>query len=435
MKRPNYERLERLKKELDEAIANADLEVGKAINGGSNINELVESLQIYQAELEIQNVTLEENNHEIELLSRYYSLLFSESPIACLIVNKRMDILDANKQADLLFEAYEFIDKNKPTLSAILDQQNRAEFHRAIAAISEYKEPVKIKLEVDHKTQRIYFNVHIALLEDELADNKYIMFLEDITKAVVQDDLIKRTQKLEALGKFTGGIAHDFNNLLGIINGYSDLMADQCKDDERLKRSVQHIKHAGERGASLVAKLLKFSKSEQHSFFSDERKVVNLNELITNALDLVGKSIHSDIILDTLYGGDLWPVYIDESDFIDALINLAVNASHAMEQSGRLHIETTNVHLNLEKAKSIGVATGDYVCLLVKDSGTGIEEDIVAKIFDPFFTTKPDIGSGLGLSQVYGFIKDSKGGVEVKTKLNQGSTFFLYMPKYQVNDI
>ena len=248
---------------------------------------------------------------------------------------------------------------------------------------------------------------------------------EDITASKEAEETLRRTQKMDALGKLTGGIAHDYNNMLGVVLGYSEHLKDLLEEHPDMQKYADKIIHAGERGAKLTKKLLFFSNN-----ISSDISVVDINTVLTEEQDMLEKTLTARIKLAIKLSKDLWPVYLNESELEDAILNLSINAMHAIEGNGNLTIHTSNVTVDKSFAETLGLLSGDYVVLSIEDSGCGMDESTKARIFDPFFSTKGTGGSGLGLSQVYGFIKRCNGAVAVETELQQGTRFTLYFPRY-----
>jgi len=248
----------------------------------------------------------------------------------------------------------------------------------------------------------------------------------DVTESVHAAETIRRSQKMDALGKLTGGVAHDYNNMLGVVLGYSELLKDRLNEQPKLQAYVDKITHAGERGAKLTKKLLAFSKTK-----SSDVKKFYINTLIREEQHMLEKTLTARIKLELKLQENLWPVYLDESELEDAILNLSINSMHAIENNGQLTIETGNVQINTTDTEKFGLEAGDYTRLSITDTGCGIDEVSKEKIFDPFYTTKGEKGTGLGLSQVYGFITRCGGAITVDSKISQGTTFTLYFPRYQ----
>ena len=229
---------------------------------------------------------------------------------------------------------------------------------------------------------------------------------------------LQSVQKMEAIGRLAGGIAHDFNNLVQAIGGYTEILLRQLRDDDPLRRNAEEIKKAGDRAAALTRQLLAFSRQQvlQPSLLDVNRVVQHVEQLLTR---LIGE----DIELRTYLAEDLWPIKADAAQLEQVLMNLAVNARDAMRDGGLLTIETANVELTRsEEGEPFVVVAGPYVLLAVTDTGTGMNAETKARAFEPFFTTKaPGQGTGLGLSMVYGIVKQSGGYIWVDSELGAGT--------------
>lgn len=253
--------------------------------------------------------------------------------------------------------------------------------------------------------------------------------VQDITARVIMEESLRRTEKMDALGKLTGGIAHDYNNMLGVVLGYTDLLESMVSDQPRLANYVLKIRHAGERGAQLTAKLMTFSRQK----ISDAERL-DINALLLAAQDMLEKTLTVRIKLVLDLANDLWPVWLDNSDLEDAIINLSINASHAIDGSGQLTIQTRNDILDEKSARRLQLPVGEYVRLSVIDTGCGMDAITREKIFEPFFSTKGSSGTGLGLSQVYGFVERSRGAIEVSSEPGHGTEITIYFPRYMEAD-
>jgi CheY-like chemotaxis protein len=232
---------------------------------------------------------------------------------------------------------------------------------------------------------------------------------------------------MEAVGQLTGGIAHDFNNLLTVILGnLSWLERDLPTRQTRLRRYVQAATRGAERGATLVHRLLAFARRQPLA-----PRSIDLNRLVIDTSELLRRTLGENIALETVLAGGLWMTRADPVELENALLNLVLNARDAMGGSGRLTIETANVHLDENYAAAHEEVTpGQYVMLAVTDTGSGMTEEVRRSAFDPFFTTKGESGgSGLGLSMVYGFVKQSSGHVKIYSELGYGTTVKAYLPR------
>ncbi len=229
-----------------------------------------------------------------------------------------------------------------------------------------------------------------------------------------------RSQKMEALGQLTGGLAHDFNNLLTAILGATDLGLRNIADEEKLKRMLEGIRNSAQRGASLTKQLLAFARAQPL-----EIRQIDLKAFLADVTMLVRPSLRSDIELVTEISDQLWPADTDAGALELAILNLAFNARDAMKEGGKLRIGAENVVL---KGKPEGLK-GEHVALRVADTGTGMSAETMERVFEPFFTTKSfGEGTGLGLSQVFGFTKQIGGAVTVESEAGKGSTFTIYLP-------
>jgi signal transduction histidine kinase len=237
---------------------------------------------------------------------------------------------------------------------------------------------------------------------------------------------LARAQRLEAIGQLTGGVAHDFNNLLTVVIGNLELIAQARGDAEKIERLAQSAVKAARRGEHLVRQLLTYARRQ-----ISHPQTVNLNQLITNIENLIHRVIGEQIEVVSMLSPALAPVQIDPAQFETAMLNLAINSRDAMPSGGRITIETRNVTIDRQgAADDAEVTPGPYVMIALGDSGTGMTPTVQERAFDPFFTTKEaGKGSGLGLSQVYGFVKGAGGYVKIHSELGIGTTVTLYLPQ------
>ena len=239
------------------------------------------------------------------------------------------------------------------------------------------------------------------------------------------EEQLLQSQKMEAVGQLAGGVAHDFNNILTAISGYADILAEDLADSPRQLEDIEEIRKAARRAAALTRQLLAFSRKQVL-----EPRIINLNDVVLN-LDKMLKSLMSENIeLKTLLAPDLKATRADLNQIEQVIMNLAINSRDAMPDGGSLTIETANVALDQEyAARHVSVAPGDYVMIAVSDTGCGMDEKTKARIFEPFFTTKPaGRGTGLGLSTVYGIVKQTGGSIWLYSEPKKGTTFKIYLP-------
>jgi len=248
---------------------------------------------------------------------------------------------------------------------------------------------------------------------------------QDITGRKRLEEHLRRSQKLEAVGRLAGGIAHDFNNLLTVINGFSEMVLRglDSPDPVRIASQVQEIRKAGERAASLTRQLLAFGKRQVQT-----RTRVNLNEVIEETRRLLGRVLGEDVEIETELCPDLGPLHVDVGQIEQVLMHLVLNARDAMPDGGTLTIRTRNAIV--ETPPEEDVPPGNFVVLAVEDTGMGMDEASRIRAFEPFFTTKEfGRGTGLGLATVHGIVKQSNGFIEVYSELQRGTTFKIYLPR------
>ena len=245
------------------------------------------------------------------------------------------------------------------------------------------------------------------------------------------EEKLRQSQKMEAVGQLTGGLAHDFNNLLAGISAALELIEKRIaqgrlKDVDKYMATAQG---ATKRAAALTHRLLAFSRRQ-----TLDPRPTDVNSLIIGMTELIQRTVGPSIRLKTVTAAELWPALVDASQLENALLNLCINARDAMPDGGRITVETANRTIETPAARALDMPAGEYLCLCVTDTGTGMSAEIIAKAFDPFFTTKPlGQGTGLGLSMIYGFTKQSGGQVRVHSQVGQGTEMCIYLPRYRGN--
>jgi len=258
-----------------------------------------------------------------------------------------------------------------------------------------------------------------------------IRIAEAIAERKHAEEALRQSQKMEAVGQLTGGIAHDFNNLLTGIIGSLELLEVRLRQGRtsEIHRYVGAAQGASKRAAALTHRLLAFSRRQ-----TLDPRPTDVNRLVMDMEELIRRTVGPQITLEVVTAVGLWQALIDASQLESALLNLCINARDAMPEGGRITIETANKWLDDHAAKERDLPPGQYLSLCVTDTGSGMTPDVIARAFDPFFTTKPiGQGTGLGLSMVYGFVRQSGGQVRIYSEVGCGTTMCLYLPRHYGN--
>jgi PAS domain S-box-containing protein len=251
---------------------------------------------------------------------------------------------------------------------------------------------------------------------------------EEMARRRQIEETLRQAQKMEAIGQLTGGVAHDFNNLLTVIMGNLENLQRRLGAGHELQRLAEAALGGAARAAQLTQRLLVFSRRQPLA-----PEIVSLNKLVAGMSDLLRRTLGEPVAIEIVLAGGLWNAFIDTNQLENALINLAVNSRDAMPDGGKLTIETANCYLDEAYcAMHDQLSPGQYVGIFVTDTGSGMPEEIVGRAFEPFFTTKGiGQGTGLGLSQVYGFLKESGGHVKIYSEVGQGTSVKLYFPRHR----
>ena len=357
-----------------------------------------------------------------------YQVLFDKTADALLIIEGN-NFVDCN-QATLDMLGYdskqELYNTHPSKLSPELQPDGQTSEHKADIMIQTAFKNGSHRFEWNHKRKNDeVFPVEVLLTAIPSDDSNLLHVVwRDITNRKQQEEMLRRSLKMDALGKLTGGIAHDYNNLLGIISGYSELLATRVSDDIVSTKYVNDIQHAAARGTNLCRKLLAFTRQK-----TTETTVCNINNLLNDQQLMIEKTLTPKINLVYELEQNIWPIVLEENDLGDCIINICINSLHAMESGGQLTIHTNNEFINETNAKELDLKTGHYVVLSISDVGHGMNEETLANIFDPFFTTKGELGTGLGMSQVFGFVQRSGGAIKIFSEVHHGTRVILYFPR------
>ncbi len=350
-----------------------------------------------------------------------YRQLLEQAHEAILVLDVSGRVLEANRAAEKLFDQPHQVIIGNPLDSFIAPAQV-LELHKLLAA-----DPAgltELQLPCANGRER---RIEVSTARVPLAGEAIILLIaRDITERRLLEQQLRQAQKMEVVGQLTGGVAHDFNNILTVIIGQIELISETVSRDTLLASLASSIDEAAERGAQLTQRMLAFARKQPL-----QARTLDLNEIVARMAPMLQRTLGEDIAVRAIPAEGLWQAVADPSQVEDAILNLAVNARDAMPRGGHLSIETANASLDEAYAvQNFEVTPGDYVVLTVTDTGTGMQQEVIERAFEPFFTTK-DVGqgTGLGLSMVYGFIKQSGGHVKIYSELGHGTAFKLYLPK------
>ncbi len=355
------------------------------------------------------------------------SSVISTAPDAIVTIDDRGVIQSFSNAAEMLFgyAAGEVIGRN---VSMLMPQPHRSKHDGYLARYRRTGEKRIIGIGRQVEAQRkdgTIFPVELSVGEVQLGATRiYTGFIRDITARAKMEQELRHAQKMEAIGQLTGGLAHDFNNMLTVIAGNLEMLEDRLTNADHLSLLTE-AQEAADLGAKLAGRLLAFGRRQPLN-----PKPINLSELAAGMADLLSRSLGEVVRLETRLAPNLRTTMADPGQVENALLNLAINARDAMPEGGRLLIETSEVEIDEEAlAVHAEVEPGSYAMLAVTDTGVGMTPEVRQRAFEPFFTTKgPGGGSGLGLSMVYGFVKQSGGHVQIYSELGHGTTVHIYLP-------
>jgi two-component system cell cycle sensor histidine kinase/response regulator CckA len=315
--------------------------------------------------------------------------------------------------------------KSRPVLDFIADEDRPIVSENIRQRIEGKVQSLRYSLRMKHREGRIvHVEVHGTITEQD-GKPAIIGVLMDMTEQRRTEEQLRQSQKMDAVGRLAGGVAHDFNNLLTIINGYSEMIADELPPGTPMRQSVEEILNAGERAANLTRQLLTFSRQQVLMPVT-----LNLNDRFRDMENMLCRLIGADVDLKFVEARQIWPIRADAGQIEQVMMNLVVNARDAMPHGGKLTVESSNVELDdTYVTMHPDAQPGQYVMLAVSDTGCGIDKPTRQRIFEPFFTTKGDRGTGLGLSTVYGIVREAGGHIEVYSELGLGTCFKVYFPR------
>lgn len=319
--------------------------------------------------------------------------------------------------------AEELIGEGAAILQKDTDQQSK---HLAVQTAMSKGESLQVLFNSTRKDGSHFTNeLSLSPFHDSHGSlTHYIGINRDVTLKQASEERLQRSRKIEAIGQLAGGVAHDFNNLLSVITGNLELL-DMKLQDEQLRDYFDKADSAARMGARLTRRLLSFARQGQL-----EPKVLDANEHIIAAVELLHTTIGEHISLVTDLSDDLWSIEADASEIENTVVNLLINARDAMQTGGEIVIETRNVTLGPDDAEvAFGLSEGHYIVLSVSDTGEGMNDEVLARVFEPFFTTK-DTSTGLGLASILGFAQQSGGDVHVSSEPNEGAVIKVFLPAH-----
>jgi PAS domain S-box-containing protein len=384
--------------------------------------ELVEANSRLQGEISERRRIAEAYRETNETLGA----VIEATPFAIICLDPAKRVLIWNRAAESMFgyraveivgEVYPLVpDEERAAFTQLYDRAAAGEVLRDIPALRRRKDGTLIEISFAG-----------APLYDEAGGLRGVIYmLEDVTERNSSQRQLRQAQKMEAIGQLTGGIAHDFNNLLTVILSSLDLMEEIRSLPSDAPPLLNTARNATLRGAELTRRLLAFARKQTLA-----PELLDINRLLPDLTNLLRRTLGEHIAIDAVTQPDLWSAVADPSQLENAIVNLAVNARDAMPGGGRLLIETANVQLDDHyAAQHAEVKAGDYVMVAVTDTGTGMTREVAERAFEPFYTTKAvGHGTGLGLSMVYGFVKQSGGHIKIYTEPQHGTTIKLYLPR------
>ena len=360
--------------------------------------------------------------------------LMESAPDAIVLVDEQGNIVDSNKQAEILFQYSKselctmvIEDLIEESLQDIHRKSREQYFSNSLKSYNNTRYDVETR---QKDGTMVPVDISVSML---ISDNrKYsVCILRDISDKKALDNQLRHSHKMEAIGKLTGGIAHDFNNILGIIIGNLEMAINLDVGMEKRVSFLNKCMNSALRAADLTKRLLAFSRKQSLS-----PQIVNINDSINELGEILHRTLGRNIDIVSNLQANIWNIHVDTVELENAIINLAINSRDAMPEGGKLFINTSNFITDKAESYTGSLApTGEYIKIEISDTGCGISNNDINKIFEPFFTTKrKNEGTGLGLAMVYGFIKQSSGFIKVSSEPGKGTTFTILLPHYYSAD-
>jgi PAS domain S-box-containing protein len=355
-----------------------------------------------------------------------YRALFDRSLDCVYIHDFEGNFIDANESALKLlgYDKDEIRDVN--FVSVVSEDQLPRVLEEAKKFIEAGRQKRPAELTLKHRNgQPVHVEVAASIIHKSGKPYAVLGIARDLTGRKQMEEQLIRSQRLESVGRLAGGVAHDFNNMLSVIIGYAEMAIDELEPGHRLRADIQEILSSAKRSADLTRQLLAFARRQPL-----EMAPLDMNQIIQGFMKLLRRTLRENIAIETRFAQSLDPIYADIGQIEQVIIKLAVNAQDAMPHGGKLTIETSGIVLeNDPSGKDVDVLPGPYVQVKISDTGIGMRQEVMERIFEPFFTTKSlDRGSGLGLSVIYGIVKQHQGHITVESEPGKGTAFSLYFP-------
>lgn len=386
--------------------------------------------EVLEARVAERGTQLETRSAELrESENRFRLLVEAATDYAMFLLDPAGNVVSWNPGAERIkgYTASDIIGRHFSVFYAAEDQQSGLPAKLLAGAKATGRSEVE-GWRVRKDGTKFWASVVIAAINDQ--DDELIGFAKitrDLTERRNAEERMRQAQKMEAIGQLTGGVAHDFNNILTVISGNLETVLRHLPNGAaNLERSANAALRGALRAGALTQQLLAFARRQ-----ALEPKIVTLNDLVATMSQILRRTLGENILVETRLANELWAVFVDGNQLENTILNLAINSRDAMPDGGRLTIETANVYLDHLSAAKFDVPPGQYVGLSVCDTGTGMTPETMSKAFDPFFTTKElGQGTGLGLSQVYGFVRQSGGYVAIESQVDLGTTLKIYLPRH-----
>jgi PAS domain S-box-containing protein len=370
----------------------------------------------WDAERQHAWIALSASERRLQEASEQLRAVIDASPVAIMAFDAARNVTLWNRMAETVFgyTAAELL--GKPAPAAFDAGAPDFQPHKAGAV------PTKLRRKDGQVLEAV--SSFAAMFDTTGAVRGTVVAVTDLTEHNALEHRLQVSQKMEAIGKLTGGLAHDFNNLLGVVLGNLDILQEGQAPESEAWQLTDAAIHAAVRGAELTRQLLAFARQQPLA-----PKLIDLNGLLEGTARLLRRTLGEQIALELAVPDPLWPACLDASQLESAILNLAVNARDAMPGGGRLTLEARNVTLDANAELTADASAGDYIAFAISDTGTGMPPEIIAKVFEPFFSTKGNAGTGLGLSMVHGFVKQSGGHTKIYSEVGRGTTIRMYLPR------